>query len=80
MNLYWCEYKDDDWGCLVVTTGVGLAKSKFYNDEPNYDDYINIRCRILARDVDYEPGLYDDDTEPWTWKWWKIPVKEDIEL
>lgn len=69
MNLYRCEFKDADWMCLCVAeTAKNLKATFWYYWRNGSERYIDIRVKLIEKDVPYEPGFYDGspDEPEWT--------------
>lgn len=81
MKAYWGQFKDEEWGCVIVANTAKEAKVMFANGNPsgidgfqngNYLDIrINLRRDIQVPDVIKEPVLinwcYDGK---WTCGFW----------
>jgi len=80
LKAYWVEYKNDDWGCVVVAHTARQAKVIFSHDspvtpEPYENEYIDIRatrlCDLAVPARITEPVLIDSCTNnPWTCLVW----------
>ena len=70
MNVYWCYYKNNEWGSYVIAPTHNKAKAMFqewYLNTGGYGDYTDIRCvrkMKLADCLNLKPQMLDEPDDP----------------